>query len=176
MSDAATLAPADPAVADLVIRGQGPQVRKGIEVFYVSFAGPLQYDAFELSRAALDKTIEMLVKLRDGARFVEPVICRNHPPETVDQARAANAPLGSMLNPGRFDCLTKLEAGEPHFTLLGRDPAAARTVLFWAEERRQLAAAKAIPDSPHEREKTAEAEAIAASMEAYATGLVPADA
>lgn len=157
----------DGKIAGLVIRGQGPRIRSGLELFQVSFAAPTQFNTIELSRAALDRTIEMLTKLRDGQKFIEPVVCDQHPAEAVDQDRAASAHYGSMMNPGVFDCLAKLDPGEPHFTLLGRDPAGPRTILFWAEERHGLIQAGALTDSPHEREKTAEAQKLAASFEAY---------
>lgn len=39
--------------------------------------------------------------------------------------------MGSKNKPGDFDCYANAEPDEPMFVLLGRDPVASATVLFW---------------------------------------------
>jgi len=43
--------------------------------------------------------------------------------------------MATKNNPGKFDCHTKADPDEPHFTLLGRDPTAPFVVLFWIQMR-----------------------------------------
>ena len=43
--------------------------------------------------------------------------------------------MSTKANPSPNDCYTKAEPDEPMFVLLGRDPAAPFTVLFWAKMR-----------------------------------------
>lgn len=56
--------------------------------------------------------------------------------------------------------------GEPHFTLLGRDPHAALAVEHWADQREQAIESGEYPES--DREKVAEAREKAAIMAEYA--------
>lgn len=68
--------------------------------------------------------------------------------------------MGTKNTPGKFDCYSKLEPDEPHFVLMGRDPAAALLIRLWAILRE--------PDSSPE--KIAEANDCAAACYQYAKG------
>ncbi len=54
-------------------------------------------------------------------------------------------------------CISRAKPGEPMFVLMGRDPAMAETVAFWAARRLQLIEAGHIADTPEEREHVAKA-------------------
>ena len=43
--------------------------------------------------------------------------------------------MGTKANPAKWDCYKHAEPDEPMFVLLGRDPAASLTVLFWVKMR-----------------------------------------
>lgn len=45
--------------------------------------------------------------------------------------------MGTKTNPGKFNCYAKADPNEEMFILLGRDPCAAVTVLFWRWIRMQ---------------------------------------
>lgn len=45
--------------------------------------------------------------------------------------------MGTKANPAPNDCYAKAEDDEPMFTLLARDPLAARLVRQWADQRDQ---------------------------------------
>lgn len=42
--------------------------------------------------------------------------------------------MGTKQNPGRYDCYGKAEPDEPMFTLLARDPLAARVIRYWIDQ------------------------------------------
>jgi hypothetical protein len=50
-------------------------------------------------------------------------------------AQQMELPLGSKLNPGRFDCYSRARPDEPMFVLLARDPSAPYIVDQWAKQR-----------------------------------------
>jgi hypothetical protein len=85
--------------------------------------------------------------------------------------------MGTKQNPGRFDCYGKALPDEPLFVLLGRDPAAAETIRFWAATRlRALKAEKNLfnmddPTVDEEASKIAESLNIACTMERYRENL-----
>lgn len=66
--------------------------------------------------------------------------------------------MGTIRNPGKFDCLAKAFPHEPMFTLLGRDPDAPMLIRLWANLRRRMGEDPA---------KCTEAENLAHAMEIY---------
>lgn len=46
--------------------------------------------------------------------------------------------MGTKNNPGKFDCYSRLDPDEPHFVLMGRDPAAPIMIMFWADIRSRM--------------------------------------
>lgn len=76
--------------------------------------------------------------------------------------------LAVGYTPPRFDCLSKAEPSEPKFTLLGRDPVAAKLVKEWAEHRFAR-----LPnygqDNPEEMAQINEAIACAKAMQDFWT-------
>lgn len=72
--------------------------------------------------------------------------------------------MGTLNNPGAYDCLKKLQANPdmPYFLLLASDKRAPKRVRDWAAE--VLADPTA---TPREREKAAEAYEVAGKMDAY---------
>lgn len=90
--------------------------------------------------------------------------------------------MGTKNEPGKFDCHAKAEPDEPLFTLIARDPFAARLVRLWASlSEKDLAAAshqfaclcheasKADSHSLAHFGKISEAEYCAAAMDAWRT-------
>ncbi|NNG04751.1 MAG: hypothetical protein HKM95_11710 [Inquilinus sp.] len=63
--------------------------------------------------------------------------------------------MGTRSEPGRYDCHAKALPDEPHFTLIGRDPFAPPLIEAWA---------KAAEAAGEDREKVAEARALAVRM------------
>lgn len=51
--------------------------------------------------------------------------------------------MDTKNNPDPKGCFHRAEPDEPRFTLLGRDPAAAATMKFWALERQKLGKSRA---------------------------------
>lgn len=86
--------------------------------------------------------------------------------------------MGTKANPGKFDCLSKLEPDEPYFVLMARDQLAPRLVDLWAALSHGTPAGArqffeellkiAMPEQLQPAEKVAEAYRCAASMEAWA--------
>jgi hypothetical protein len=70
--------------------------------------------------------------------------------------------VATKNNPGKFDCYEKAEPDEPMFTLLARDPMAAKVVRYWIELRKQAAYN---PGLVTEHTVIAEARACADAME-----------
>lgn len=85
--------------------------------------------------------------------------------------------MGTKTNPGKYDCLSKLEPDEPYFVLMARDPLAARLVDLWASLSHGTPAGArqffdellkiAMPEQLQPAAKVAEAYRCAASMEAW---------
>ena len=46
--------------------------------------------------------------------------------------------MGTKRNPGKYDCYSHLHPDEPHFVIMGRDPAARATIEAWLDERKRL--------------------------------------
>ncbi len=78
--------------------------------------------------------------------------------------------MGTKNNPGKFDCYANAAPDEPMFILLGRDPCAPVTVLFWAHLRHVLYGLNVVGEA----EKVKEATQLAFDMGNWATGLSPA--
>ncbi len=76
--------------------------------------------------------------------------------------------MGTKNNPGVFDCHANAEPDEPYFTLLGRDPCAPVTILFWMHLRHVLYGLKL-----GEIDKISEASQVATDMGEWATKLSP---
>ena len=81
--------------------------------------------------------------------------------------------MGTKNNPGKFDCYENAEPDEPVFILLGRDPLAAPLVRLWAMMREECGPPRERPENPDvvaawEKEKVAEAQQCADTMEKYA--------
>lgn len=64
----------------------------------------------------------------------------------------------------KFNCEAKAKLGEPKFTLLGRDKAAAQAIRFWALERQKRGLNRA------DDEQIIETYKVALDIEAYAAG------
>ena len=70
--------------------------------------------------------------------------------------------MGTKTRPGQFDCYGALLSDEPFFVLSARDPQAPALVERWAEVREDAINRGERP--PSDREKVAEAFALAESM------------
>ena len=73
--------------------------------------------------------------------------------------------MGTKLNPGQFDCISKAEDDEPMFVLLARDTSAPGMVEAWAMNRSTEIDRGMRPES--DRAMVKEAYACADSMRAW---------
>lgn len=82
--------------------------------------------------------------------------------------------IPTIETPGAFDALEKARPGEPIFPLLGHDPDAPATVLFWVDRRRKRLNAGLVEETTEKlREELAQctdAEIIAHEMRRYRIG------
>lgn len=46
--------------------------------------------------------------------------------------------MSTKLNPGKYDCFSKLAADEPYFVLRAKDPVAPRVIEEWVQQRTAL--------------------------------------
>lgn len=73
--------------------------------------------------------------------------------------------MGTIRNPGQFDCHDAAEIDEPRFTLLARDKAAPSLIREWAFLRRAQIAAGQKP--AEDEDKVLEALRCAEAMESW---------
>ncbi len=73
--------------------------------------------------------------------------------------------MGTKLDPGKYDCEAAAEPDEPKFTLLARDPDAARLVRLWAWGRLAFIERGAKPKS--DLDKVNEARLLADKMDEW---------
>ncbi len=72
--------------------------------------------------------------------------------------------MGTKNDPGKFDCYADAQDDEPMFTMLARDPLAAKIVRDWAERYSTMIGCDPLP---HQNDKANEAYAVADSMEKW---------
>src|SRR5687768_14286082 len=73
--------------------------------------------------------------------------------------------MGTKANPGRYDCLAKLDKDEPYFVLVAHDAMAPALVRSWAQLREQQVEQGIKP--PSDMAQVAEARQCAAQMEIW---------